>query len=62
MEKTLNQYPEILRVSDIKSYLKIGKSQSYDLVHSKQFHSVRAGTTILIFRKVFESWLNGLLN
>lgn len=52
-------YPEVLNVSDIQTILGIGRRQAYDLVNSGQFHIVRVGKSIRIFREVFFNWLNG---
>jgi excisionase family DNA binding protein len=55
----LREYPDILNVEDIISVLGIGKSSAYDLVHSGQFHTVKVGRRILVYKKVFQRWLEG---
>jgi excisionase family DNA binding protein len=50
---------QVLDVKDIQHYLGIGRRQAYELVNSKQFHSVRIGERIKISRDVFFEWLNG---
>lgn len=57
--KTLNDYPDVLNVKDIREYLNICKDKAYELVHSNQFHTVRVGRRILIYKKVFRNWLEG---
>lgn len=52
-------YPEVLQVSDIQRILGIGRRQAYELANSGQFHVVRVGKSIRIFRDVFFKWLNG---
>lgn len=56
MEK---QYPEILEVKDVQAILQIGRRQSYELVNSNVFHSVRVGRRIKISKQSFLKWLNG---
>ncbi|WP_010676332.1 helix-turn-helix domain-containing protein [Bacillus timonensis] len=57
--RSLKEYPDVLKVEDVKGYLGIGKEQAYNLVNSGVFHTVRAGRRILIYKKVFENWLQG---
>jgi predicted DNA-binding transcriptional regulator AlpA len=57
--KNLEEYPEVLNVSDVQKILGIGRRQAYELVSSQQFHSVRIGSRIKIFKEVFVSWLHG---
>jgi Helix-turn-helix domain len=57
--KSLEEYPEVLNVSDLQKILGIGRRQAYELVSSQQFHTVRIGTRIKIFKNVFIEWLNG---
>ncbi|MBH0159644.1 helix-turn-helix domain-containing protein [Fictibacillus sp. 26RED30] len=58
MEK-MKDYPDVLNVEDIISILRIGKSSAYDLVHSGQFHTVKVGRRILIYKDVLLQWLDG---
>jgi excisionase family DNA binding protein len=53
------QYPELLNVKDIQAILQIGRRQTYELVHSNVFHSVRVGRRIKISKRSFFEWLNG---
>jgi excisionase family DNA binding protein len=55
----LERYPDVLNVEDIQEILGIGRRQAYDLVASGQFHSVRVGKRIKIFKEVFVQWLSG---
>jgi predicted DNA-binding transcriptional regulator AlpA len=57
--KSLEEYPEVLNVSDVQQILGIGRRQAYELVSSQQFHTVRIGNRIKIFKNVFIGWLNG---
>lgn len=52
-------YPEVLNVEDIQAILGIGRRQAYELVSSGQFHTVRVGKRIKIFKAVFIRWLQG---
>jgi predicted DNA-binding transcriptional regulator AlpA len=58
--KNLEQYPEVLNVSDVQKILGIGRRQAYELVSSRQFHTVRIGSRIKIFKNVFVNWLHGI--
>lgn len=60
MYKSIEQYPDVLEVKDIQQILRIGRRQAYELIHSKQFHSVKIGKSIKISKQVFTEWLNGL--
>lgn len=57
--KNLNQYPEVLNVEDIQQILGIGRRQAYELVSSSEFHTIRIGRRIKIFKEVFVDWLEG---
>lgn len=57
--KDLNDYPDVLNVDDIQRILGIGRRQAYELVASKQFHTVRVGKRIKILKAVFVRWLYG---
>jgi len=57
--KDLNDYPDVLNVDDIQRILGIGRRQAYELVTSKQFHTVRVGKRIKILKAVFVRWLYG---
>lgn len=57
--RNLEHYPDVLNVEDIQEILCIGRRQAYNLVSSGQFHSVRVGKRIKIFKAVFISWLYG---
>lgn len=57
-----SELPVILTVYDIKDILNIGLRQAYELIHSKQFHSVKVGRCYKVSKDVFFSWLeNGSL-
>lgn len=60
----LNNYPDVLNVIDIQEILGIGRRQSYQLVASNQFHTVKVGKRIKVSKSVFAKWLRGeaLLN
>ncbi|WP_280770077.1 helix-turn-helix domain-containing protein [Salipaludibacillus daqingensis] len=55
--RKLNNYPEVLNVNDIQEILGIGRRQSYELVASNQFHTVKVGKRIKILKSVFLQWL-----
>ncbi|MCA0986578.1 helix-turn-helix domain-containing protein [Guptibacillus algicola] len=57
--KNLDNYPDVLDVSDIQEILEIGRRQAYNLANSKQFHIVRIGSRIKVSKNIFLNWLNG---
>ena len=57
--KNIDMYPDVLNVEDIREILGIGRRQAYELVSSGQFHTVRIGKRIKIFKAVFIRWLYG---
>jgi len=57
--RTEEMLPSVLTSMDIQKFLGIGMSQTYDLLNSNQFHSVRAGKRFLVARPVFIEWLEG---
>ena len=46
----------VYSVSEIKSILGIGKNQTYDLIKSNKFHSVRFCGLIRVSKKSFDEW------
>jgi hypothetical protein len=53
------ELPCVLDAKDIKEFLGIGVNQSYELLHSKQFHVVKIGRTYRVDKDVFIKWLQG---
>ncbi|MED5015932.1 helix-turn-helix domain-containing protein [Paenibacillus chibensis] len=51
--------PDVLSPMDIRKILKIGQSQAYNLVHSKEFHHIKIGNKYLIPKQSFIDWLEG---
>lgn len=58
MDKPLNEYPDVLKVSDTCQILGIGRNKAYELANSNQFPTKRIGRTILIPKSTFVKWLN----
>lgn len=58
--KKINELPEVLEVKDIQEFLGIGRSQAYKLVKSNLFHAVNVGKRILVPRKSFLEWFEGV--
>ncbi|MEH7445190.1 helix-turn-helix domain-containing protein [Bacillus sp. JJ1122] len=56
---SLNKYPDVLNVEDVQKILGIGRRQAYELVSSNEFHTIRVGRRIKIFKDVFVRWLEG---
>ncbi|NOJ74165.1 helix-turn-helix domain-containing protein [Paenibacillus alvei] len=59
MDTSLEKFPPVLDVVDIQRILGIGRRQSYELVNSGEFHTVRVGKRIKIAKDVFIRWLIG---
>lgn len=55
--RKIKDYPSVLTVADIQEILGIGRRQAYELVNSGQFHTVRAGRRIMIYKSIFLKWL-----
>jgi predicted DNA-binding transcriptional regulator AlpA len=58
--KTTLALPEVLEVKHIQEFLGIGRSQAYQLVKSNAFHTVTVGKRILISKKSFLEWFEGI--
>ncbi|WP_424475038.1 helix-turn-helix domain-containing protein [Oceanobacillus kimchii] len=59
MNNLLEQYPPVLDVIHLQEILGIGRRQAYELVNSKEFHTVRVGRRIKILKIVLITWLEG---
>lgn len=55
----IQELPEVLEVSDIKTFLGISKTAAYELVNTKAFHVVKIGRTYKIPKKTFLEWFEG---
>ena len=55
----LNDYPDVLNVSDIRKILGISRNKAYELVLLGYFHTIRIGSLIKIPKESFIAWLNG---
>ncbi|WP_342431093.1 helix-turn-helix domain-containing protein [Neobacillus sp. FSL H8-0543] len=58
--KTTFELPAVLEVKHIQEFLGIGRSQAYLLVKSSSFHTVTVGKRILISKKSFLEWFEGM--
>lgn len=54
----LEEYPDVLTVSDIQKILRIGRCTAYEIVNTPGFPAKRIGRSIRIPREGFEKWLN----
>lgn len=54
-----NYASEVYDVSDLQQILNIGRKQSYQLVNSNRFHTIKVGSRIKIPKSTFHAWLNG---
>lgn len=56
---TREELPEIMTVSDVKEFLRIGKNQAYELVNKSDFPKISIlGRTIRISKIKFLEWLD----
>jgi hypothetical protein len=53
------QYPSVLEAKHIQKILGIGERQTYELLNSNQFHTVRVGRMIKVSKDVFLRWMEG---
>ncbi|MFP5111372.1 helix-turn-helix domain-containing protein [Bacillaceae bacterium C204] len=56
---TTIELPEVMEVKHIQTFLGIGRCQSYQLVKTNTFHTVKVGKRILIPKKSFIEWFEG---
>lgn len=54
---SLNEYPDILTVAELKAYLRIGQRQAYALCQQDDFPSVKIGGSIRIPKKALTQWM-----
>ncbi|MBG9589513.1 helix-turn-helix domain-containing protein [Cytobacillus firmus] len=59
MYKNLEDYPDVLNVSDVQELLGIGRKQAYELVHSGEFHAIKVGKRIKVSKHVLINWIEG---
>ena len=50
--------PDMLRAEHIASVLNVSRSKAYDLMHARDFPSIRVGRRVLTPKPLFEAWLN----
>ncbi|MCO0600272.1 helix-turn-helix domain-containing protein [Peribacillus butanolivorans] len=53
------EYPSILKVKDIQNILRIGQRQTYDLVKTEDFKTIRLGNRQHYSKEHFIKWLEG---
>ena len=49
----------VYTAAEVQQMLGIGKNETYRLIHSKVFPSLRIGHRIVIPKETFHRWLNG---
>ncbi|AOZ91580.1 helix-turn-helix domain-containing protein [Paenibacillus crassostreae] len=54
-----DQYPSVLNAKHIQRILGIGERQTYELLNSGQFHTVKVGRMIKVSKDIFLKWLEG---
>lgn len=58
----LEEYPDVLTVSDLQKILRIGRCTAYEIVNTPNFPCIRVGRAIRIPKIAFIRWLtNGQL-
>ena len=53
----MTQFPELMTVKELQSYLGIGKDKAYALVKSKSFPALKIGGRYYVIKTDFVSWL-----
>jgi translation elongation factor EF-1alpha len=57
MYKNENEIPLVLTVKDVEDILNIGQTSAYELMNSGQFHVIKVGKQLRVYRSVFLKWL-----
>lgn len=57
MYKNENEIPLVLTVKDVEEILNIGQTSAYELMNSDQFHVVKVGKQLRVYKSVFLKWL-----
>ena len=62
--RSLDDYPDIMKVNDVQHYLRIGNNAAYELLNHPQCPTFRVGNSIRIrsekLLQFIEAWENGL--
>ena len=53
----MTQFPELMTVKELQSYLGIGKDKAYALVKSKSFPALKLGGRYYVIQPDFVIWL-----
>lgn len=53
----LDELPKVMKVKEIKDFLRIGRRQAYELVKREEFPAFRIGNTIRVTKEEFIEWL-----
>lgn len=54
---SLDNYPDVITVTELQKILKIGREQAYLLAGSGSFPVRRVGKRIIIYKPTFIDWL-----
>jgi predicted DNA-binding transcriptional regulator AlpA len=57
MYKHESEIPLVLSVKDVEMMLGIGQTSAYELMNSSQFHVVKVGKQLKVYKSVFLKWL-----
>lgn len=55
--KTFDELPMFLNVATVAKLLGISQSSGYELMHEKEFPSIKIGSRILVPRDKLKDWL-----
>jgi excisionase family DNA binding protein len=58
-EIIMNETKQTLNVKDVMAITGLGRTKTYELMKSGEFHVKRIGNRILVHKEVFEGWLKG---
>ena len=60
---TIDDFPEVMKVKDVKEYLRIGENATYDFLNNPKCPTFRIGSSIRIRKekllKFVDDWENG---
>lgn len=60
--RTLEEYPEFMKVKDVQEYLRIGENATYDFLHHPKCPVLRFGNSIRIRKEKLLQFIQELEN
>ena len=60
--KNYDELPLFLNANMVAGLLGVSPSSAYELMHEKDFHSLRIGNRLLVPRDQFQIWVEGRMH